>query len=149
MHRSRIGVVLIDHPKDSYDAAADFWAGVQGSKRQADASPPYESLDLETDDVPAEVARLEGQGATVLERADGWVVMTDPGGLVFCVVPVWTDREVSTGTPRPGPDPGVPVEGGAAPTFSCVTMAPCPPQAPSSSTRRSPRTRSPSSPSRG
>ncbi|HXH80222.1 VOC family protein [Nocardioides sp.] len=116
MHRSRIAVVLIDHPEQSYDAAATFWAAAQGAQRQTDPEPPYESLarlpgnvalelqktgsgtpprihlDLEADDVAAEVARLEGLGATVSERADGWVVMADPGGLVFCVVPVWTDR---------------------------------------------------------
>jgi hypothetical protein len=43
--------------------------------------------------VAAEVARLEQLGATVTERAAGWVVMADPGGMVLCVVPVWTDRE--------------------------------------------------------
>jgi len=40
----------------------------------------------------AEVARLEALGATVQSRHDTWAVLTDPGGLVFCVVPVWTDR---------------------------------------------------------
>jgi Glyoxalase-like domain len=117
MHRSRIGVVLIDHPDESFDVLADFWAGAQGATRATDPDSPYESLDrlpgnvalelqrtgsgtpprihldLETDDVAAEVARLEGLGATVTERRDGWVVMADPGGLVFCVVPVWTDPE--------------------------------------------------------
>lgn len=116
MHRSRIAVVMIDHPEESFDAAADFWAGAQGSTRSAHPDPPYESLDrlpgnvafelqrtgsgtpprihldFETDDVAAEVTRLEGLGATVTERADGWVVLDDPGGMVFCVVPVWTDQ---------------------------------------------------------
>ena len=108
---------MIDHPEESFDAAADFWAGAQGGTRSANADPPYESLDrlpgnvafelqrtgsgtpprihldFETDDIAAEVARLERLGATVTERADGWVVMADPGGLVLCVISVWTDRE--------------------------------------------------------
>ncbi len=49
-------------------------------------------LDVETDDVAAEVARLTGLGATVAEQQEGFTVLHDPGGLVFCVVPVQTDR---------------------------------------------------------
>ena len=30
MHRSRIGVVLVDHPEDRWGDALAFWAGVQG-----------------------------------------------------------------------------------------------------------------------
>ena len=37
MHRSRIAVVLIDHPEESYDAAAAFWAAAHGAF--ADGSP--------------------------------------------------------------------------------------------------------------
>lgn len=117
MHRSRVGVVLIDHPVESYDAAAAFWAGARGSERDPAGPPednPYESLtalpgglllelqrtgggtparvhlDIETDDVAAEVARVVALGATVTQRHDGYAVLTDPGGLVFCVVPVQT-----------------------------------------------------------
>ncbi len=121
MHRSRIGVLLVDHPAESYDAAASFWAGVTGSDRGSADGPspgdPYESLvplgggellelqrtgagtparvhlDLETDDVAAEVARVVGLGATVLEQREGYTVLTDPGGLVFCVVPVQTGEQ--------------------------------------------------------
>ncbi len=116
MHRSRIGVFLIDHPAGSYDGAAAFWAAATGSERGSAAGPPgedpYESLaplgggellelqrtgagtpprvhlDLETDDVAAEVARVVALGASVVEERDGYTVLTDPGGLVFCVVPV-------------------------------------------------------------
>jgi hypothetical protein len=45
-------------------------------------------LDVEADDVEAEVGRLEGLGAAVTDRRDGYAIMADPGGLVFCVVPV-------------------------------------------------------------
>ncbi|WP_109473269.1 VOC family protein [Ornithinimicrobium cavernae] len=115
MHRSRIGVVLIDHPPESYDAAAAFWAGARGSERGPDGPPaenPYESLDrlpggvmlelqrlgpgtpprvhldLETDDVPAEVARVVALGARVVEEHESYTVLADPGGVPFCVVPV-------------------------------------------------------------
>jgi hypothetical protein len=117
VHRSRIGVVLVDHPVESYDAAAAFWAGVRGSPRRGDPldpDDPYESLDaigggvnlelqrtgagtparvhldIETDDVPAELARVEALGARIVERHDDWAVLADPGGLLFCVVPVQT-----------------------------------------------------------
>jgi hypothetical protein len=120
MHRSRIAVVLLDHPAESYETAAGFWAAAHGSprgqKRPTDDSP-YESLrdlpggvelalqrtgpgsaprvhlDIETDDVGAEVARLVTLGAAVAEQRDGYAILTDPGGLVFCVVPVQTGAD--------------------------------------------------------
>ena len=120
MHRSRIAVVLIDHPVESYDAAAAFWAGARGSERPHPLGPvdedPYESLDrlpggvllevqrtgsgtpprvhldIETDDVAAEVVRLCELGAIVVAEREGYCVLNDPGGLVFCVVPVQSDR---------------------------------------------------------
>lgn len=117
MHRSRIGVVLVDHAGERYDASLAFWAGVQGERPIPDADGRYAGvgevgtlafevqrlddgpsrvhLDIETDDVGAEVARLEALGARVHERRDGYAVMADPGGVVFCVVPVQTgDRFV-------------------------------------------------------
>lgn len=123
MHRSRIGVVLVDHPAESYDAAAAFWAAAHGSDRRGDATDPddpYESLaplagginlelqrtgtgtparvhlDIETDDVAAEVARVESLGARMLERHEDYAVLSDPGGLVFCVVPVQTGAAFDT-----------------------------------------------------
>jgi len=45
-------------------------------------------LDIETDDIPAEVARLENLGATVVSRLERWVVMQAPTGQRFCVVRV-------------------------------------------------------------
>src|SRR5262249_19323912 len=117
MHRSRIGVFLVDHPEETYDAAAAFWAGARGSERRGDASdpddpyealdalpggvklelqrtgrgtPPRVHLDIETDDVPAELARVTALGARVVEQYDDWAVLADPGGMLFCVVPVQT-----------------------------------------------------------
>ena len=111
MHRSRIGLVLIDHPEDQYDAALAFWAGVQGvepkpegtyaaigrmgsvhleAQRTGSGTAPRVHLDIESDDVPAEVARVQALGATVLEDREDYTILLDPGGLVFCVVPVQT-----------------------------------------------------------
>ena len=119
MHHSRIGVVLIDHPVETYESAASFWAGATGTERAGPLSDddPYESLtelggglhleaqrtgsgtparihlDIETDDVSAEVARVVALGARVVERRQSYVILTDPGGLVFCVVGVQTDAD--------------------------------------------------------
>ena len=43
-------------------------------------------IDIETDDIAAEVARLEKLGAKVVDRLDRWVVMQAPTGQRFCVV---------------------------------------------------------------
>ena len=125
MHRSRIGIVLIDHQESDWSTALAFWSGVQGveptgdgddddtyrrlgylgsvgleSQRTGEGTPPRVHLDIETDDVAAEVARVVGLGATVLEERDGYTVLLDPGGLVFCVVGIQTgelfEREART-----------------------------------------------------
>lgn len=84
MHRSRIGVVLIDHPASSFDDAVTFWAGVQ----RLGSGTPRVHLDIETDDVAAEVTRVVDLGARIVEERDGYTILNDPGGLVFGVVPV-------------------------------------------------------------
>jgi len=48
-------------------------------------------LDIETDDIPAEVVRLEKLGATVDQKLERWVVMRAPSGQRFCVVRVQRD----------------------------------------------------------
>jgi hypothetical protein len=125
MHRSRIGIVLIDHPESDWESGLAFWSGVQGlpalqgaswgeeyrplgaigsvrleSQRTGAGTPARVHLDIETDDVAAEVRRVVGLGATVLEERDGYTILTDPAGLVFCVVPIQTgedfDREALT-----------------------------------------------------
>ncbi len=115
MHRSRIGVVLIDAPEESHADTLGFWAEAAGREPETSGDSPYSSLgahgglrveiqrigsgtparvhlDIETDDVAAEVARLEGLGAIVYEQREKYTVMTDPAGLLFCVVPVWTGQ---------------------------------------------------------
>jgi hypothetical protein len=113
MHRSRLNGILIDCKTDDIEAAAQFWAAALG--RPIDPDHPgtranyvmletpldeiavqiqrvdHESrvhLDIETDDIPAEVARLEKLGATVDKRLERWVVMRAPTGQRFCVVRV-------------------------------------------------------------
>jgi hypothetical protein len=115
VHRSRIGIVIVDHPEEVHDAALTFWAGVVGGRadtshdapiqriaelagslglevqRTGSGTPPRIHVDIETDDIPAEVARLVGLGATIEhERAD-ITLLRDPAGLVFCVIGVQTD----------------------------------------------------------
>lgn len=50
-------------------------------------------LDIETDDIPAAVARLEQLGARIVERLERWVVMQAPTGQRFCVVRVCSVRD--------------------------------------------------------
>ena len=113
MHRSRINGILIDCNVDDIEAAARFWAEALGrpinpdhpgtrsnyvmlEDRPGEVSVQiqrveHESrvhLDIETDDIPAEVARLEKLGAKVHERLERWVVMEAPSGQRFCVVRV-------------------------------------------------------------
>ncbi len=112
-HRSRINGILIDCNVEDIEAAARFWAealgrpidsnhpGTRGNYVMLETPPDeisvqiqrvdHESrihLDIETDDIPAEVARLEKLGATVDQRLERWVVMRAPSGQRFCVVRV-------------------------------------------------------------
>ena len=118
MHRSRIGLVLVDHPEEDWEAALAFWAGVQGvtptgedegmpeyrslgtigsvaleSQRTGAGTPPRVHLDIETDDVGAEGEHSSHLGASVLEERSGYTILRDPAGLVFCVVPVQTGAD--------------------------------------------------------
>ena len=54
-------------------------------QRIGEGAPRYH-LDVETDDVEAEAARLEALGAERVEQIRSWWVMRDPAGLLFCVV---------------------------------------------------------------
>ena len=113
MHHSRLCALLIDCRTTDIDQAAKFWAdalgraidlehpGTRGNYRMLETPPDepivqiqrveHESrvhIDIETDDIPAEVARLEALGAGVVDRLDRWVVMQAPTGQRFCVVRV-------------------------------------------------------------
>jgi hypothetical protein len=43
-------------------------------------------LDIHTDNLDAEVERLESLGAQRVRQAAAWWVMRDPAGLPFCVI---------------------------------------------------------------
>jgi predicted enzyme related to lactoylglutathione lyase len=111
MHHSRLCALLIDCKTSDVDKAASFWAealgrpvdlkheGSRGNYRMLETPPDeavvqiqrvdHESrvhIDIETDDIPAEVARLEKLGAKVVDRLERWVVMQAPTGQRFCVV---------------------------------------------------------------
>ena len=45
-------------------------------------------IDIETDDIPAEVTRLGKLGAKVVHRLERWVVMQALTGQRFCIVRV-------------------------------------------------------------
>ena len=63
-------------------------------QRTGAGTPPRWHVDIETDDIAAEVDRLEALGATPAPVRHGtfWQLL-DPAGLVFCVVGVQTGEE--------------------------------------------------------
>jgi predicted enzyme related to lactoylglutathione lyase len=132
MHRSRVAYFTID--VDDLDAAVAFWSSALGAitepggptsrhiyrkLRLADAdirillqrtddvkaSKNRVHLDLETDDVEAEVRRLEALGASrwdhQTERGFDFWVMRDPWGNEFCVLQVMYPELLAQQTPWP------------------------------------------------
>ena len=112
MHRSRFAGIIIDCDTDDLDVAADFWSAALGYPRKPSddeegdlyrtLQPPEREtyvevqkvdhqsrvhLDIESDDIEAEVARLESLGARKIEKFERWWVMEAPTGQRFCVVP--------------------------------------------------------------
>jgi hypothetical protein len=111
-HRSRLGAAVVDVPRSHFPDAVAFWRDVLERPAEAEArhpdyadfgevidgvhvwvqavgdATPRVHLDIETDDVDAEVNRLVGLGAVELARIQSWVVMRDPVGTVFCVIRV-------------------------------------------------------------
>jgi predicted enzyme related to lactoylglutathione lyase len=118
MHRSRLTSALFDVPPEAFSSEAAFWAGALGVgasvdenepdyvefaghssglqvmvQRIGDHAEPRVHLDIETDDVEAEIRRLERLGATRVEPVKTWWVMRDPAGLLFCVVRVQSPEQ--------------------------------------------------------
>ena len=113
-HRSRLAGFIIDCRRGSLAASADFWSQALGLDVQdydeggegryaplADgpgglhievqkvSHPSRVHLDIETDDIEAEVTRLEELGARRIELVrERWWVMEAPSGHRFCVVPM-------------------------------------------------------------
>ena len=110
MHRSQLAGFIIDCKTDDLDAAARFWGEALGLTRVSDGPPEgsyvpfkrepnginievqkveHESrvhLDIESDDVEAEAARLEKLGAKRIAKVETWWVMEAPTGQRFCIV---------------------------------------------------------------
>ncbi|NIS90705.1 MAG: VOC family protein [Woeseiaceae bacterium] len=108
MHRSRFAGIIIDCHTDDLQAAADFWSAALGYEtggsdggKYIELEPPDRDpyievqkvdhasrvhIDIESDDVEAEVRRLESLGAKRMESVRTWVVMEAPDGQRFCVV---------------------------------------------------------------
>ncbi|MBK8285646.1 MAG: VOC family protein [Ahniella sp.] len=110
-HTSNLAGFIIDCHTDDLNAAADFWARAlrmekivlpaeEGERyiRLKDPNLPLHievqkvehdsrvHLDIETDDIDAEVLRLEALGATKVRYVHTWCVMQAPTGQRFCVV---------------------------------------------------------------
>jgi predicted enzyme related to lactoylglutathione lyase len=111
MHRSKLAGFIIDCRTNDLDTAADFWSAALGLPKKPSDDPAETNyvkldsgprglhievqkvthpsrvhLDIEADDIEAEVARLEALGAKRLEKVRTWVVMEAPTGQRFCVV---------------------------------------------------------------
>jgi len=111
VHKSRLGGLIIDCQTEDMEVAERFWTRALGYESKPSTLPEDENyilletrpddphielqkvahpsrvhLDIETDDVDAEVARLEKLGARRLEKVRRWWIMEAPTGHRFCVV---------------------------------------------------------------
>lgn len=110
-HHSRLSTFVLDCNTNDLAPHAEFWSRALGKPvgsldqdgdgkyaelETADDEPilllqkvAHDSrihLDIETDDVEAEAARLEKLGARKIEKINTWWVMEAPSGHRFCVV---------------------------------------------------------------
>ena len=108
MHRSRLATFVIDCETGDLDGAARFWSAALGRAISTTNDPGYLELaarkdepqllvqkvahpsrvhlDIESDDLEAEVRRLEALGAKRVGFVKRWWVMEAPTGQRFCVV---------------------------------------------------------------
>ncbi|WP_329333644.1 glyoxalase/bleomycin resistance/dioxygenase family protein [Streptomyces sp. NBC_00663] len=114
MHRSRVYAAIIDTPEP--EAASAFWSAALGVPAQQDVAEPQFTvlhgalpglvtavqavddaprlhIDIETDDVAAETARLLSLGAVEVSQWLECHVLRAPGGHLVCVIPVHSDPE--------------------------------------------------------
>ncbi|NWO11831.1 VOC family protein [Chromohalobacter salexigens] len=114
MHKSRLQTLVIDCETDDLASDAAFWGSALGCKvlacnmepgdenyreLEVDPSQPkilvqkviYPSrvhLDIEADDIEAEVVRLERLGAQKVGKVRHFTILEAPSSQRFCVVPV-------------------------------------------------------------
>jgi predicted enzyme related to lactoylglutathione lyase len=110
-HYSRLSKIVIDVPAGDHDRELAFWSAAVGQPlTRFDTHPEYHGaalrglevglliqrlgdgpgrvhLDIHTDDLAAEIARLEELGAERVEQVHSWWILRDPAGLLFCVIP--------------------------------------------------------------
>jgi predicted enzyme related to lactoylglutathione lyase len=112
MHKSMLAGFIIDCQTDDLQGAARFWSQALGleTRRSEDPDdaeyirlldnqhdglhievqtvkhPSRVHIDIQADDIDAEVARLEKLGAKRVQKIKRWVVMEAPTGQRFCVV---------------------------------------------------------------
>ncbi len=119
-HRSRLVQLCVDAPKQCHDVELAFWRAATGWDDEPITSPEFHRLvhrgtsplqlliqqlgeddegaevrahlDLGTDDIAAEVRRVEALGAQVSWPGDGFVALRDPLGMPFCVTGNDPDR---------------------------------------------------------
>ena len=111
MHRSRLAAIVVDCEGAQVERDAAFWSAALGAQARRLADPADSNyrrldmpgdqptvlvqqvehasrvhLDIETDDIEAEVQRLEALGAIRVAQIKRWWVMQAPTGQRFCVV---------------------------------------------------------------
>ena len=114
MTRNLLNTINIDVPAAVADETVAFWSAALGATPLRTRMPNYTILehaaepnrlviqtvddgpggvhfDVHTDDLDAEIERLVGLGATVVElewkdHPGSWVVLRDPAGNEFCLV---------------------------------------------------------------
>lgn len=111
MHKSRLAGFIVDCDGGDLEEAASFWGQALGYEvaplvepvnekyRELDTGPnglcievqrvdhpSRVHIDIESDDIEAEVQRLEALGAKRVEQVRTWWVMEAPTGHRFCVV---------------------------------------------------------------
>lgn len=111
MHKSKLAGFIIDCETENLPAAADFWSSALGMKMQLLPGEEGEKyirlidpneelhievqkvdhhsrvhLDIETDNIDAEVRRMQALGAKLVGPVGSWCVMQAPTGQKFCIV---------------------------------------------------------------
>ena len=111
MTATRLAWVFIDAPPEVHEVSQAFWTRVLGEQpvgygaegelelfptplpvrvglqRIGHGDAGRVHVDLSADDVWAEADRLEGMGATRVRDLQDHVILQDPAGVLFCVVP--------------------------------------------------------------